>query len=355
MASDAVATVRSTAAKTARVRRASIAVLVTAVLVAGGVMRLVAVSGAARPASPPVASSGAAAPPQVGASASKRDALFMPASLRGTAAPALPLEAGGHLARTRAVREFFDYFLTAVDEVSSDAIDAIVRRAIAAQVEGMPAQGEALDVWQRYRGYHDALERTAPLQPQPADQGIDVDAMQATLDMRAVLASRTLGWDWSEAFFGGEWRATAHTLARLRIMADKQLSEAQKTARINALLDSLPPGERAANEREARERRNVETIADLNDRRLSLEELHARATQALGAEMAQRVADMRRDDDAWLARYAAYAEERTRINAVRLPPDEREVKLAQLRERMFADPGERIRAASLDIGALASR
>lgn len=348
---------RSATAKTARAGGARIAVLVTAVFVIGGVMRFVAVPGAARPASPPVASSGAAPQPHVGASASERDAISMPASLRGTAAPTLPLEAGGHLARTRAVREFFDYFLTAVDEVSGDAIDAIVRRAIAAQVEGIPAQGEALDVWQRYRAYRDALERTAPLQPQPqpAAQGIDFDAMQATLDTRAVLASRTLGWDWSEVFFGGEWRRVAHTLARLRIMADKQLNEAQRTARINALLDSLPPDERAANESEARERRTVETIAALDGRRLSPEELRASATQALSAEVAQRVVDMRRDDDAWRARYATYAEERVRIDAVHLAPDEREAKLAQLRERMFADPGERIRAASLDIEALASK
>ena len=57
----------------------------------------------------------------------------------------LPLEDGGRLARSRAVRDFFDYFLTAQHEVEAHALDAMVRREIAAQLDGTAAQGEALD------------------------------------------------------------------------------------------------------------------------------------------------------------------------------------------------------------------
>ncbi|MCA3808147.1 MAG: lipase chaperone, partial [Burkholderia sp.] len=51
----------------------------------------------------------AAAPPQAAVPASEG----LPPSLAGSSAPRLPLDAGGHLAKSRAVRDFFDYCLTA--------------------------------------------------------------------------------------------------------------------------------------------------------------------------------------------------------------------------------------------------
>ncbi|MET5115747.1 lipase chaperone, partial [Burkholderia pseudomallei] len=77
----------------------------------------------------------------------------LPASLAGASAPRLPLDAHGHLAKARAVRDFCDYCLSAQSELSAQALDAHVTREIAAQLDGTLAQGEALDDWKRYRAY----------------------------------------------------------------------------------------------------------------------------------------------------------------------------------------------------------
>jgi lipase chaperone LimK len=71
-------------------------------------------------------------------------------------------------------------------------------------------------------------------------------------------------------------------------------------------------------------------------------------TQALGPEAAQRVMQMQKDDDAWRAKYADYAAQRTRIEAMALAPPDRDAQVMQLRERMFTNAAERLRAASLD-------
>src|SRR5690349_12901704 len=60
----------------------------------------------------------------------------LPSPLAGSSAPRLPLDAGGHLAKSRAVRDFFDYCLSARSDLSATALDALVVREIAAQLDG---------------------------------------------------------------------------------------------------------------------------------------------------------------------------------------------------------------------------
>ena len=94
----------------------------------------------------PAAGGLAAAPPQAAVPASAG----LPPSLAGSSAPRLPLDAGGHLAKSHAVRDFFDYCLTAQSDLSAPALDAFVVREIAAQLDGTVAQVEALlpRVWE---------------------------------------------------------------------------------------------------------------------------------------------------------------------------------------------------------------
>ncbi|CAN7653063.1 lipase chaperone [Trinickia sp. LjRoot230] len=277
-----------------------------------------------------------------------------PPSLAGTTAPRLPLDAHGRLAKTHAVRDFFDYFLTTQHEVPNEALDAMVRAGVAAQLEGSAAQAEALEVWQRYRAYRDALAHATVLQGGHDDSAnansSNLDAVRSAFDVRASIASRTLGAPWSEAFFGNEWRQTGYALARLRIMGDNALDDAQKVARLRALIETLPPDERATLDRQAKTQSTLTTIAALQQQDVPSDQLRSRASAALGADVAERVVQMRGEDDAWRARYAAYAAQRASVDAQGLAPAEREARLAQLRKQTFEDPSERLRAATLDAG-----
>ena len=325
----------------------------TAVVAAAGAVWL----GAA-PSGPPRASGaggrvGASVADAPTSTASVPGGPLVPLSLTGSMPPRLPLDIGGRLPTTRTVRDFFDYFLTAQHEVQGIALDTMVRREIAAQLDGTVAQMEALEVWRRYGAYRDAVARMAPLQtpqsPNAAGDGPNnVDAMQSALDESASIAQRTMGAAWSEAFFGREWRRANYDLARLRVMSDATLADAQRAARLEALAEMLPPAERAASEREARLRAAVTEIAVLQKRGLPPDALQAAATQALGPDAAQRVLQLQKDDDAWGAKYEDYVAQRARIEAMALAPADRDAQVAQLRERVFATAAERLRAASLD-------
>lgn len=283
----------------------------------------------------------------------------MPVSLAGSAPPRLPLDGRARLRKARGVRDFFDYFLAAQNELSAGALDALVRKQIAAQLDGTAAQLEALDVWRRYEAYRQAIDRLAPLSAPEATSeanrtsasATELDAMQSALDERASLASRTLGVDWNEAFFGPDWRRGRHAIERLRIERDGTLTAVQKAARLQALDETLPRQERDALDRDRQARAAVDTVAQLQRQDLSPDQLKAKATQELGPQAAERIVTMQRDDDAWRVKYADYAAQRARIDAMGLAPADRQAQVAQLRGRMFAKPGEALRAASLDRAA----
>ncbi|AJZ61657.1 lipase chaperone [Paraburkholderia fungorum] len=280
----------------------------------------------------------------------------LPASLDGSSPPRLPTDGHGHLARTRAVRDFFDYFLTTQNEISAATLDAVVRRQIAAQLDGTSAADEALTVWQRYNAYLKALAQlpdSSPTQSQSQNPGgakANFDALQLSLDQRDALGARLLG-EWNEPFFGAESQRQHTDLARLRIASDNSLSDAQKAARLAALDAALPPEVRAAHERARQQQAALDAIAQAQKQGGSLDAMRAQITQTLGPEAAERVVQMQQADDAWQARYADYASQRAQIDKQGLPPQQHDAQVAQLRQQFFSNPGDAMRAASLDRGS----
>ncbi|MBN3786944.1 lipase secretion chaperone [Burkholderia sp. Ac-20353] len=279
------------------------------------------------------------------------DGASLPASLAGSSAPRLPLDPAGHLAKVRAVRDFFDYCLTAQSDLSAAALDALVEREIAAQLDGTVAQAEALDVWHRYRAYLAALAKLPDAGGVP--NKFDVSALQLALDQRASIAYRTLG-DWSEPFFGAEQWRQRYDLARLKITQDRTLTDAQKAERLAALDQQLPADERTAQQRIARQQAAIAQIAQLQQAGATPDAMRAQLTQSLGPQVAERVARLQQDDVAWQSRYADYAAQRAQIDAAGLSPQDRDAQVAALRQRIFTKPGEALRAASLDRGAAAA-
>lgn len=280
----------------------------------------------------------------------------LPASLDGSSPPRLPTDGHGHLARTRAVRDFFDYFLTTQNEISAAALDALVHRQIAAQLEGTPAADEALSVWQRYNAYLKALAQlpeSAPAQSQIQNQSgakLNFDALQLSLDQRDALGARLMG-EWNEPFFRAESQQQHTDLARLRIASDSALNDAQKAARLAALDAALPPETRAAHERARQQQAALDAIAQAQKQGGSLDAMRAQITQTLGPEAAERVVQMQQADDAWKSRYADYANQRAQIDRQDLPPQQRDAQIAQLRQQFFSNPADAMRAASLDRGS----
>ncbi|RAS22128.1 lipase secretion chaperone [Paraburkholderia bryophila] len=303
-----------------------------------------------------LAGSAAQTAPALGQDPNASAAGALPASLDGSSPPQLPSDGRGHLARTRAVRDFFDYFLTTQNEIPAATLDALVHRQIAAQVDGTPAADEALDVWQRYNAYLSAVGKLPQTSSLSAPSGAkpNLDALQLELDQRDALGTRLMG-EWNAPFFGAESQQQHTDLARLRIASDASLSDAQKAARLAALDATLPPEVRAAHERIRQQQAALDTLsqaqAQAQKQGGSLDAMRAQITQTLGPEAAERAVKMQQADNAWQARYADYANQRAQIDKQNLPAQQRDAQVTQLRQQFFTNPSDAMRAASLDRGS----
>jgi lipase chaperone LimK len=274
-----------------------------------------------------------------------------PVSLAGTDIPSLPVDAGGHLARTRQVREFFDYYLTARHETAASTLDLMVKDSIATQLGRKPAAAEAVELWQRYQAY---LAAVAQL-PSPSDQagnGPDLEAIAQGLNQRMQLADRYLGQGgWSDVFFGDQLKRQRNDLERLRIQADTSLTPAEKNARLAQLDALLPPDERALRARSQQQDASIARVMALQSQGASPDAIVDTVAQSMGPEAADRAAQMEQTRQAWQSRYAQYAQQRDQIDQQTLPSAQHDALIAQLRQRFFTSTAELTRAAAFDRAA----
>ncbi|BDU21356.1 lipase secretion chaperone [Dyella sp. GSA-30] len=274
-----------------------------------------------------------------------------PSSLAGTDIPTLPVDAGGHLAHTRQVREFFDYYLTAQHETAPSTLDLMVKDSIATQLGRKPAAAEAVDLWQRYRAYLAAVAQL-PGPPGQAGKGPDIEAIAQSLDQRMQLADRYLGQDgWSDVFFGDQLKRQRNDLERLRINADTSLTAPEKAARLAQLDAQLPPDERALRKRSQQQDAAITRVMALQAQGASVDEIRDQVAQTMGPEAANRAVQMEQTRQDWQARYAQYAEQRAQIDQQTLPSAQHDALVAQLRQRFFSSTSELTRAAAFDRAA----
>ncbi|WP_232221414.1 lipase secretion chaperone [Burkholderia sp. WSM2232] len=271
-------------------------------------------------------------------------------SLRDTMQPLLPLDRQGRLLRTREVRDFFDYFLTARNERSTQKLDADVRQTIDAQLGDMPAHAEALAVWERYQVYRAALAQAEPSAIASGSRQSGPPAVQTSLEARARIAARVLG-EWSTPFFGDELERSRYRIERMRIEQDQSLSDAEKAARLRSLEDTRSPEQRREALREQQQAASLDMLTKLTAQTSPDDNAPVRQiAQQFGEETARRFTQMRAAEGDWNSRYADYARERDMLRAQYADPVERRVRVEALRGRYFPAGSDASRAASLDDG-----
>ena len=274
-----------------------------------------------------------------------------PASLAGTQIPLLPVDAGGHLAHTRQVREFFDYYLTARHETPASTLDLMVKDSIATQLGRKPAAAEAVELWQRYQAYLAAMAQLPSPSGQPGE-GPDLEAIAQGLNQRMQLADQYLGQGgWSDVFFGDQLKRQRNDLERLRINADTSLTATDKAARLAQLDAQLPPDERALRELSRQQDAAIASVIALQAQGASADAIGDQVAQTMGPEAADRAVQMEQTRQAWQARYTQYAQQRDQIDQQTLPSAQHDALITQLRQRFFTSTSELTRAAAFDRAA----
>ena len=225
--------------------------------------------------------------------------------------------------------ELFDYYLSTVGEKSPAAVRAEIERALDRTLRPAAAAA-AKRVLTRYIAYRQAL---AGLQADRRLAGPDAAALKRRLNALRSLRAQYFSQREIAAIFGREDAANADALARMEIRDDRTLSAQQKQARLAALDAGLPADVRSAREAPLKIVRVQEEAERLRAGGAGEEDVFRLRAQAFGADAAQRLADVDREEAAWKRRIDAYLAERRGLRD--------EAEIAALRSRMFSADEQR--------------
>ena len=281
-------------------------------------------------------------------------------SLTGVEIPAGPeADAAGNLRLTRALRTYFDYFLSARHDAGGiDALEPRVHDEIRRHVP-QPAAGQAWQLWQRYLAYLAEVQPQAARKPL-ADTGGTLDVAQVQ-QLRALLAQRNAArqrWlpEVAQVWFGDEQAYDEAMLARLEIAAQAGLDEAQRRQRLAELDATLPESLRAARAASARPQAISATIAELQAAGRSAQDIGAALAQTYGPDVAQRYERQAQAEQSWQQRYDDYAARRAQIEAFAgLSEQDRRQQMEALRRQAFDNPSEALQAEVVDQAMAARR
>ena len=270
----------------------------------------------------------------------------LPPSLEGTQEPD-GWRAGpdGDWRVTPALRDLFDYYLTALGEAPLDELVRHIRGALSELPEDARQQAEAaLRDYLSYRLEVGDLE--APMDG--AGDAPTPDQMAARLAAVRELRRETMGDRVSETFFAREEALNDYALARARIQADESLSSKEREQRLAEAESRLPESMRESRQASRQYRDYRERVAELEANNANSETIDALRAQQFGEKGAERLAELDQQREDWNRRVSRYRDDLAALRRQDISDQDFQAEREVLRERYFDGEGERTRIRALD-------
>ena len=261
---------------------------------------------------------------------------------------ALAADQSGNLILNQGVRDFFDYFLSAADEIGPEAAIAEIQRYIN-QYLTEPANEQATALlWNylRYKRYELSLQQ----QPLSGGLSTEQDALVILRNNFSMLKNKRnelFDSQTDNALFGLEAVYQEHTLSTLELFADQSLTDSQRHNELERLQQNLPP-ELQASQREdhtQRERqRRIEQIAASSVDDSSFHQ--SLLNQGLDPQKADELLSYRQQQTQFDSLYQQYRRVASKLNA----DDKHYARdLASLRSSFFSQPEQQTMAKLRDL------
>lgn len=270
----------------------------------------------------------------------------LPASLEGTEEPkGWRADADGNWEVTPALRNLFDYYLTALGEAPLDELVGHIREALSELPE--EARREAKAVLRDYLDYRiemDGIED--PMGESGETPG--PEEMAARLSKIRDLRRETMGDTVTEAFFAREEALNDYALERARIQADESLSGEAREQRLADAEAQLPESMRESRQASRDYRNYRERLEAIESGAADTESIDALRAEQFGEEGAERLAEVDRQREDWDRRVSRYREDLAALRNEDISQADFQAEREVLRERYFEEGGERTRIRALD-------
>jgi lipase chaperone LimK len=249
----------------------------------------------------------------------------------------LRTDAAGNLVLDLAVRDYFDYFLSAVDQVGLEAaLGAMIEDARGRLQE--PALGQFSRLLADYLDYKRAslalLQQplSAAQQSRPQEQ---LGALQQAFERLAQLRRAHLDAAAVEAFFGAEEAYAHFTLDSLAVQSREDLSAEAKAAAIEALRERLPEAMRASETRQAEIAAQQAESERLLREGADEEQIRSFLSMTYDPPTVERLLTEQRAERDWQRRYSQYRDELAALQSNGLSEADRAREGQRLRQRLF--------------------
>ncbi|WP_395407860.1 lipase secretion chaperone [Pseudoduganella sp. UC29_106] len=218
-------------------------------------------------------------------------------------------DASDHLVINEELLHLFDYYLSALGEQDLPAIRAGIERDLRTRLSATAA-AKAVALLDRYISYKRALVAVERAMPAARDAA---GAARARLEAMQRLRRDYFSLSEFAGLFGAADARDRETLARLEIAQDRQLSEAERRAKLAAAESRLSAVERAERDAPTRVLTLETAVAESRSRGADDNEVYRQRAAALSPEAAARLAEVDREETDWRRRIAAYSADRARL------------------------------------------
>lgn len=257
---------------------------------------------------------------------------------------ALRADEDGRLVINLQVRDFFDYFLSTVGEVSPEVAIGQIQQ-MAQKYLPEPAASRALALLDQYLAYKQAALSVMQTRLDPArqsDPAYQLSALGDALTKLKKLRQSTFDPEVHKAFFGQEEAYSEYTLATLAIRQRQDLSDQGKQALIQWHRNQLPEAMQATEEQllasSHQQQERVAAIAAAN----SPEDAGQRLSElGLDSEDATEVVRYLKDREQFAQRFQTFQDALSQQSASGLAEQEREAYQDALLQQYFPDQQER--------------
>lgn len=225
----------------------------------------------------------------------------------------------------------FDYYLSAVGEKSLDAIRAEIERDLERRLKPGPA-AEAKRLLGRYFDYKREL---AEVEKNTQLSGGTVTAVRGRLQAMQKVRSKYFSASEAEGLFGFNDAYDLDAIARLEVVENKTLTDAQKKEKFAAIDAAMSPALREEREAPLRILKLDEKAQQMRANGATEDEIYRMRSAALSPDAAARLAQVDQEEAAWKTRIAGYLTERNTL-MTSTPEAQRHAMIQQLRDSRFS-------------------
>ncbi len=263
----------------------------------------------------------------------------VPSVLEGTDIDGvLEVDAEGNLKVSLGVKDFFDYFLSAVGELSPDEAIAQVQSQLQQRLPPAAAM-QAMHLLNDYLDYQRHLAEMMARQLIPADQqnyGYYAQEMEETFSEVRNLRRQYLSPAAVEAFFGMEEMYSEYAVESIKIRADASLSDEAKQDRIAALDARMPAQMREQAETSRVRSQAASNAQSMYDQGWAPEAVRTLLQEHFAEEEADQILGFYARESAWNKRLDQYLARKRSLEAGAMDEQTRQNQLNRIRSEMFA-------------------